>query len=142
MRGVLCRNYGKTQWKQKMKNKKDTGLDKINNKLLKQVGGHLAELRKLLKEDSRAKYKMLWLKWDATLLRCLKITDLYCMQVADNKIERRENEYLKKELRNYVPEHPMFREDDTTTNSEVNTDDERQLKFDFDKDISFDDTKH
>jgi len=85
---------------------------------------------------------MLWLKWDATLLRCLKITDLYCMQVADNKIERRENEFLKKELRNYVPEHPMFREDDTTTNSEVNTDDERQLKFDFDKDISFDDTKH
>ena len=99
-----------------MKNKKDTGLDKINNKLLKQVGGHLAELRKLLKEDSRAKYKMLWLKWDATLLRCLKITDLYCMQVADNKIERRENEYLKKELRNYAPEHHLFKDNDFDDN--------------------------
>ena len=128
-----------------MKNK-ETKLDKTNNNLLKQVAEHLAEIKKQITEDNRVKYKWVWRRYDSALLRALKITDLYCMQVADNKIERKENEYLKRELRNYVPEHYMFQEDNkgttTTDADEEETEKQRQLKFDFDEAISFDDTKH
>ena len=73
---------------------------------------------------------------------------MFCMQVADNKILRRENKYLERELRNYVPEHYMFQEDNEGTKTtdadeeEKTEEDGRQLKFDFDNVISFDDTKH
>ena len=56
------------------------------------------------------------------------------MQVADNKILRAKNEYLLKELRNYVPEHHMFQENNKTEEvdeSEDSEEDSKQLEFDF-----------
>ena len=47
--------------------------------------------------------------WDTS-----RVTDMFCMQVDDNKILRAKNEYLLKELRNYVPEHHMFQENNKT----------------------------
>ena len=44
------------------------------------------------------------------------MTDIFCMQVADNKILRKENDYLKKELRNYAPEHHLFKDNDFDDN--------------------------
>ena len=130
-----------------MRNKKDS-LAKTNNNLLKQVAEHLVEIRKQNKEDNQIKYRLVWRKYDDVLWKHLKMTDMFCMQVADNKILRRENKYLERELRNYVPEHYMFQEDNEGTKTtdadeeEKTEEDGRQLKFDFDKAFSFDDTKH
>ena len=130
-----------------MRNKKDS-LAKTNNNLLKQVAEHLVEIRKQNKEDNQIKYRLVWRKYDDVLWKHLKMTDMFCMQVADNKILRRENKYLERELRNYVPEHYMFQEDNegtTTTDAgeeKKTEEDGRQLKFDFDNVISCDDTKH
>ena len=70
---------------------------------------------------------------------------MFCMQVADNKLLRAQNALLIKDLKNYVPEHPMFKEDDTSNNDneEVEETEERlnQLEFDFEQ-PRFDDTKH
>ena len=116
-----------------MKNKKES-LAQTNNNLLKQVAEHLAELRKQVREDNRIKYKLVWRKNESLLIRVLKLTDLFCMQVADNKILRAKNEYLLKELRNYVPEHHMFQENNKTEEvdeSEDSEEDSKQLEFDF-----------
>ena len=121
---------------------------KTNNNLLKQVSEHLLEIRKQIKDDNQIKYRLVWRKYDDVLWKHLKMTDMFCMQVADNKILRRENKYLERELRNYVPEHYMFQEDNEGTKTtdadeeEKTEEDGRQLKFDFDNVISFDDTKH
>ena len=116
-----------------MKNKKES-LAQTNNNLLKQVAEHLAELRKQVREDNRIKYKLVWRKNESLLIRVLKLTDLFCMQVADNKILRELNHYLKSELRNYVPEHHMFQENNKTEEvdeSEDSEEDSKQLEFDF-----------
>ena len=52
------------------------------------------------------------------------------MQVADNKILRAKNEYLLKELRNYVPEHHMFQENNNQEETDVPNTEEKQLSFD------------
>ena len=113
-----------------MKNKKES-LAQINNNLLKQVAEHLAELRKQVREDNRIKYKLVWRKNESLLIRVLKLTDLFCMQVADNKILRELNHYLKSELRNYVPEHHMFQENNNQEETDVPNTEEKQLSFDF-----------
>jgi len=116
-----------------MKNKKES-LAQTNNNLLKQVAEHLSELRKQVREDNRIKYKLVWRKNESLLIRVLKLTDLFCMQVADNKILRELNHYLKSELRNYVPEHHMFQENNKTEEvdeSEDSEEDSKQLEFDF-----------
>ena len=109
-------------------------LAKTNNNLIKQISEHLFEVRKEVREDNRIKYRLLWSKYDSVLLRCLKVTDMFCMQVADNKILRAKNEYLLKELRNYVPELHMFQENNKTEEvdeSEDSEEDSKQLEFDF-----------
>ena len=113
-----------------MKNKKES-LAQTNNNLLKQVAEHLAELRKQVREDNRIKYKLVWRKNESLLIRVLKLTDLFCMQVADNKILRELNHYLKSELRNYVPEHHMFQENNNQEETDVPNTEEKQLSFDF-----------
>ena len=112
---------------------KKESLDKINNNLMKQMAEHIAEIKKQNIEDNRIKYRLVWKKYDDVLWKHLKMTDIFCMQVADNKILRRENEYLKNELRNYAPEHHFFNndsgnnggssEDSSTSNPSTDTED-------------------
>ena len=123
-----------------MKNKKES-LAQTNNKLLKQVAEHLAELRKQVREDNRIKYKLVWRKNESLLIRVLKLTDLFCMQVADNKILRELNHYLKSELRNYVPEHHMFQENNNQEETDVPNTEEKQLSFDFENVENIEDHK-
>ena len=123
-----------------MKNKKES-LAQTNNNLLKQVAEHLAELRKQVREDNRIKYKLVWLKNESLLIRVLKLTDLFCMQVADNKILRELNHYLKSELRNYVPEHHMFQENNNQEETDVPNTEEKQLSFDFENVENIEDHK-
>ena len=123
-----------------MKNKKES-LAQINNNLLKQVAEHLAELRKQVREDNRIKYKLVWRKNESLLIRVLKLTDLFCMQVADNKILRELNHYLKSELRNYVPEHHMFQENNNQEETDVPNTEEKQLSFDFENVENIEDHK-
>jgi len=93
----------------------------------------------------KAKWTTLYRDYREMLKRNFKLTDMFCMQVADNKLLRAQNALLIKDLKNYVPEHPMFKEDDTSNNDneEVEETEERlnQLEFDFEQ-PSFDDTKH
>ena len=125
-----------------MKNKKDS-LAKTNNNLLKQVAEHLVEIRKQNKEDNQIKYRLVWRKYDDVLWKHLKMTDMFCMQVADNKILRKLNEYLKKELRNYVPEHHLFMEDNKSEEPDVSDDEvkeeSKQMEFDFENVDNIDD---
>ena len=123
-----------------MKNKKES-LAQINNNLLKQVAEHLAELRKQVWEDNRIKYKLVWRKNESLLIRVLKLTDLFCMQVADNKILRELNHYLKSELRNYVPEHHMFQENNNQEETDGPSTEEKQLSFDFENVENIEDHK-
>ena len=123
-----------------MKNKKES-LAQTNNNLLKQVAEHLAELRKQVREDNRIKYKLVWRKNESLLIRVLKLTDLFCMQVADNKILRQLNHYLKSELRNYVPEHHMFQENNNQEETDVPNTEEKQLSFDFENVENIEDHK-
>ena len=123
-----------------MKNKKES-LAQINNNLLKQVAEHLAELRKQVREDNRIKYKLVWRKNESLLIRVLKLTDLFCMQVADNKILRELNHYLKSELRNYVPEHHMFQENNNQEETDGPNTEEKQLSFDFENVENIEDHK-
>lgn len=123
-----------------MKNKKES-LAQTNNNLLKQVAEHLAELRKQVREDNRIKYKLVWRKNESLLIRVLKLTDLFCMQVADNKILRELNHYLKSELRNYVPEHHMFQENNNQEETDVPNTEEKQLSFDFENVENIEDHK-
>ena len=123
-----------------MKNKKES-LAQTNNNLLKQVAEHLAELRKQVREDNRIKYKLVWRKNESLLIRVLKLTDLFCMQVADNKILRELNHYLKSELRNYVPEHHMFQENNNQEETDVPDTEEKQLSFDFENVENIEDHK-
>ena len=95
---------------------KKESLDKINNNLMKQMAEHIAEIKKQNIEDNRIKYRLVWKKYDDVLWMHLKMTDIFCMQVADNKILRKENDYLKKELRNYAPEHHLFKDNDFDDN--------------------------
>ena len=123
-----------------MKNKNES-LAQTNNNLLKQVAEHLAELRKQVREDNRIKYKLVWRKNESLLIRVLKLTDLFCMQVADNKILRELNHYLKSELRNYVPEHHMFQENNNQEETDVPNTEEKQLSFDFENVENIEDHK-
>jgi len=123
-----------------MKNKKES-LAQTNNNLLKQVAEHLAELRKQVREDNRIKYKLVWRKNESLLIRVLKLTDLFCMQVADNKILRELNHYLKSELRNYVPEHHMFQENNNQEETDGPSTEEKQLSFDFENVENIEDHK-
>ena len=123
-----------------MKNKKES-LAQTNNNLLKQVAEHLSELRKQVREDNRIKYKLVWRKNESLLIRVLKLTDLFCMQVADNKILRELNHYLKSELRNYVPEHHMFQENNNQEETDVPNTEEKQLSFDFENVENIEDHK-
>ena len=123
-----------------MKNKKES-LSQTNNNLLKQVAEHLAELRKQVREDNRIKYKLVWRKNESLLIRVLKLTDLFCMQVADNKILRELNHYLKSELRNYVPEHHMFQENNNQEETDGPNTEEKQLSFDFENVENIEDHK-
>ena len=123
-----------------MKNKKES-VAQTNNNLLKQVAEHLAELRKQVREDNRIKYKLVWRKNESLLIRVLKLTDLFCMQVADNKILRELNHYLKSELRNYVPEHHMFQENNNQEETDVPNTEEKQLSFDFENVENIEDHK-
>ena len=123
-----------------MKNKKES-LAQTNNNLLKQVDEHFAELRKQVREDNRIKYKLVWRKNESLLIRVLKLTDLFCMQVADNKILRELNHYLKSELRNYVPEHHMFQENNNQEETDVPNTEEKQLSFDFENVENIEDHK-
>ena len=123
-----------------MKNKKES-LAQTNNNLLKQVAEHLAELRKQVREDNRIKYKLVWRKNESLLIRVLKLTDLFCMQVADNKILRELNHYLKSELRNYVPEHHMFQENNNQEETDDPNTEEKQLSFDFENVENIEDHK-
>jgi hypothetical protein len=123
-----------------MKNKKES-LAQTNNNLLKQVAEHLAELRKQVREDNRIKYKLVWRKNESLLIRVLKLTDLFCMQVADNKILRELNHYLKSELRNYVPEHHMFQENNNQEETDGPNTEEKQLSFDFENVENIEDHK-
>ena len=123
-----------------MKNKKES-LAQTNNNLLKQVAEHLAELRKQVREDNRIKYKLVWRKNESLLIRVLKLTDLFCMQVADNKILRELNHYLKSELRNYIPEHHMFQENNNQEETDVPNTEEKQLSFDFENVENIEDHK-
>tara|TARA_Y100001963_G_C6632984_1_gene377176 strand:- start:209 stop:586 length:378 start_codon:yes stop_codon:yes gene_type:complete len=123
-----------------MKNKKES-LAQTNNNLLKQVAEHLAELRKQVREDNRIKYKLVWRKNESLLIRVLKLTDLFCMQVADNKILRELNHYLKSELRNYVPEHHMFQENNNQEETDGPDTEEKQLSFDFENVENIEDHK-
>ena len=123
-----------------MKNKRES-LAQINNNLLKQVAEHLAELRKQVREDNRIKYKLVWRKNESLLIRVLKLTDLFCMQVADNKILRELNHYLKSELRNYVPEHHMFQENNNQEETDGPNTEEKQLSFDFENVENIEDHK-
>ena len=123
-----------------MKNKKES-LAQTNNNLLKQVAEHLSELRKQVREDNRIKYKLVWRKNESLLIRVLKLTDLFCMQVADNKILRELNHYLKSELRNYVPEHHMFQENNNQEETDGPSTEEKQLSFDFENVENIEDHK-
>ena len=123
-----------------MKNKKES-LAQTNNNLLKQVAEHLAELRKQVREDKSIKYKLVWRKNESLLIRVLKLTDLFCMQVADNKILRELNHYLKSELRNYVPEHHMFQENNNQEETDGPNTEEKQLSFDFENVENIEDHK-
>ena len=116
-------------------------LAKTNNNLIKQISEHLFEVRKEVREDNRIKYRLLWSKYDSVLLRCLKVTDMFCMQVADNKILRELNHYLKSELRNYVPEHHMFQENNNQEETDVPNTEEKQLSFDFENVENIEDHK-
>jgi len=117
-------------------------LKTINN-LLKQVSEHLLEIRKQIKDDNQIKYRLVWRKYDDVLWKHLKMTDMFCMQVADNKILRKLNEYLKKELRNYVPEHHLFMEDNKSEEPDVSDDEvkeeSKQMEFDFENVDNIDD---
>lgn len=116
---------------------------KTNNNLLKQVSEHLLEIRKQIKDDNQIKYRLVWRKYDDVLWKHLKMTDMFCMQVADNKILRKLNEYLKKELRNYVPEHHLFMEDNKSEEPDVSDDEvkeeSKQMEFDFENVDNIDD---
>ena len=85
----------------------------------------------------KAKWTTLYRDYREMLKRNFKLTDMFCMQVADNKLLRAQNALLTKDLKNYVPEHPMFKEDDTSNNDneEVEETEERlnQLEFDFEQ---------
>lgn len=117
---------------------KKESLDKINNNLMKQMAEHIAEIKKQNIEDNRIKYRLVWKKYDDVLWKHLKMTDIFCMQVADNKILRAKNEYILKELRNYVPEHHLFVEDNKE-DKESEEPESKQMEFDFGPDEQ---TKH
>ena len=136
MKGKWLENFMNKLLKE-MKNNKDS-LAKTNNNLLKQVAEHLFELRKQNKEDNQIKYRLVWRKYDDVLYKLLKMTDIFCMQVADNKILRAKNEYILKELRNYVPEHHLFVEDNKE-DKESEEPESKQMEFDFGPDEQ---TKH
>ena len=83
----------------------------------------------------------MWRKNESLLIRVLKLTDLFCMQVADNKILRELNHYLKSELRNYVPEHHMFQENNNQEETDGPNTEEKQLSFDFENVENIEDHK-
>ena len=94
----------------------------------------------------RAKWTTMYRDYREILKRNFKITDNFCIQVADNKILRSEIAFLTKELKNYVPEHTLFQENNTATTEEEDveedtSDHQEQLELDFGK-ACFDDTKH
>ena len=120
---------------------KKESLDKINNNLMKQMAEHIAEIKKQNIEDNRIKYRLVWKKYDDVLWKHLKMTDIFCMQVADNKILRAKNEYLLKELRNYVPEHHMFQENNNQEETDGPSTEEKQLSFDFENVENIEDHK-
>ena len=124
--------------------------------LIKSVDYDLTKIRDELNTNNQIQDK--WVnqdraKWESTyrdyrhiLKRNFKITDMFCVQVADNKILRARNEFILKELKNYVPEHHLFQDSDASQHSEEDnveedTDRQDQLEFDFSKSC-FDDTKH
>lgn len=131
-------------------------LDKKTVALLKNVYKNLNRVSDGVDENNRVQDK--WVKLDRAkwttmyrdyreiLKRNFKITDNFCIQVADNKILRSEISFLTKELKNYVPEHTLFQENNTTQTEEEDveedsTDHQEQLELDFGE-ACFDDTKH
>ena len=96
--------------------------------------------------QDKAKWESVYRDYRHILKRNFKITDMFCVQVADNKILRARNEFILKELKNYVPEHHLFQDSDVDQdkeedNVEEDTERQNQLEFDFSRPC-FDDTKH
>ena len=96
--------------------------------------------------QDKAKWESVYRDYRHILKRNFKITDMFCVQVADNKILRARNEFILKELKNYVPEHHLFQDSDADQdkeedNVEEDTERQNQLEFDFSRPC-FDDTKH
>ena len=94
----------------------------------------------------RAKWTTMYRDYREMLKKNFKMTDHFCMQVADNKILRLKNAFLTKELRSYVPEHTLFQENNTTQTEEEDVEEDaaehqEQLELDFGE-ACFDDTKH
>jgi len=131
-------------------------LDKKTVALLKNVYENLNRVSDGVDESNRiqdkwgklerAKWKTMYRDYREILKRNFKITDNFCIQVADNKILRSEIAFLTKELKNYVPEHTLFQENNTTQTEEEDVEEDaaehqEQLELDFGE-ACFDDTKH